>query len=94
MMGTQLPETCREVEINILRSSVQLVSFIWKKKTPMEMFLVLPTESWNCYDDDDDDNVIILVRHLTHGFYVCFVQFQFIGHVHTFDAIRACDSSN
>jgi len=25
MMGTWLPETCREVEINILRSSVHLV---------------------------------------------------------------------
>ena len=38
----------------------------------MEMFLVLPTESWNCYDDDDDDDdVIMLVRHLTRGFYVC-----------------------
>ena len=32
MIGTQLPETCREVEINILRSSVHLVGFIWKKK--------------------------------------------------------------
>ena len=29
-MGTQLPETCTEVEINILRSSVHLVGFIWK----------------------------------------------------------------
>jgi len=28
MMGTQLSETCREVEINILRSSVHLVGFI------------------------------------------------------------------
>ena len=31
-MGTQLPETCREVEINMLRSSVHLVGVIWKKK--------------------------------------------------------------
>ena len=30
-MGTYLPKTCREVEINILRSSVHLVGFIWKK---------------------------------------------------------------
>jgi len=28
-MGTSLPETCREVEINILRSSVHLLGFIW-----------------------------------------------------------------
>jgi len=28
MMGTQLPETYREVEINILRSSVHIVGFI------------------------------------------------------------------
>ena len=28
MMDTYLPETCREVEINILRSSVHLVGFI------------------------------------------------------------------
>ena len=28
MMGTQLPETCTEVEINILRSSEHLVGFI------------------------------------------------------------------
>ena len=27
-MGTQLPKTCTEVEINILRSSVHLVGFI------------------------------------------------------------------
>jgi len=32
MIGTQLPETCREVEINILRSSVHLVGFISKSK--------------------------------------------------------------
>jgi len=31
MMGTQLPETCRKVEINILRNSVQLVGFICKR---------------------------------------------------------------
>ena len=30
-MGSQLPETCREVEINILRKSVHLVGFIWKR---------------------------------------------------------------
>jgi len=29
MMGTQLPETCTEVEINILRSSVYILGFIW-----------------------------------------------------------------
>jgi len=28
---TQLPETCREVEISILRSSVHLVGFIWNR---------------------------------------------------------------
>jgi len=28
MMGAQMSETCREVEINILRSSVHLVGFI------------------------------------------------------------------
>jgi len=28
MMGTKLPETCTEVEINILRNSVHLVGFI------------------------------------------------------------------
>ena len=27
----QLPETCREVEINVLRSNVHLVRFIWKR---------------------------------------------------------------
>jgi len=32
MMDTQLPETCREVEINILRGSVQLVGCIWKNE--------------------------------------------------------------
>jgi hypothetical protein len=31
MMGTQFPETCTEVEINVLRSSVHLVGFIWKR---------------------------------------------------------------
>jgi len=31
-MGTYLPETRREVEINILRSSVHLVGFIWGEK--------------------------------------------------------------
>ena len=30
-MGTQLPETCREIETNILRSSAHLVGFIWKR---------------------------------------------------------------
>ena len=28
-MGTQLPETSREVEINVLRSSVHLVGLVW-----------------------------------------------------------------
>ena len=31
MMGTQLPETCRKVAINILESSVHLVGFILKR---------------------------------------------------------------
>ena len=31
-MGTHLPETYREVEINLLRSSVHLVGFIWKRQ--------------------------------------------------------------
>ena len=31
MMGTLLPETCREVEINILRSIVHLFGLIWKR---------------------------------------------------------------
>jgi len=30
-MGTSLSETCREVEINMLRSSVHLVGFILKR---------------------------------------------------------------
>ena len=30
-MGTKLTETCREAEINILRSSVHPVGFIWKR---------------------------------------------------------------
>jgi len=30
-MGTYFPETCREVEINILRSSVHPVGLIWKR---------------------------------------------------------------
>jgi len=55
MMGTQLPKTCREVEINILRSSVHLVGFIWKRSVcpaSFEVFLtaVLPQIPifWGC----------------------------------------------
>jgi len=29
MMGTYLPETCREVEITTLRSSVDRIGFVW-----------------------------------------------------------------
>ena len=36
--GHIVAETCREVEINILRSSVYLVGFIWKK----HVHLVVP----------------------------------------------------
>jgi len=38
-MDTQLPETRREVEINILRSSVHLVGFIWKNIMYMYLYV-------------------------------------------------------
>ena len=30
-MGTKLPETCREFEINMLRSSLHLFGLVWKR---------------------------------------------------------------
>jgi len=46
MMGTQLPRTCREVEINILRSSVHLVGFIRKRKEKKKN--TVDHQAWTC----------------------------------------------
>ena len=43
MIGTQLRETCGEVEINILRNRVHLVGFIWKI---VSVFSDLKLRSW------------------------------------------------
>jgi len=44
-MSTQLPETCRETEINMLLSSVQIVGFIWKrKKNSLQGNIIFPDE--------------------------------------------------
>ena len=44
LMGTLLPETCSEVEINILRSSVHLVGFTWRGGGET----IVDHQTWTC----------------------------------------------